>query len=111
MWLYTSYARQPHRSVASKNGDFRYHGPKYKVLEVTSGIALAPSLTAPPSFHRGAWPARPANPGTAFVPPLRLNRCSIRSAAQGGTRVRGFLTLPQHARRLTRICHNDKLLS
>src|SRR5215472_18456173 len=56
MWLYTSYAVQPHRSVASKNGDLRYHGPKYKVLEVTSGIALTSPVTAPPSFHRGAWP-------------------------------------------------------
>src|SRR6516165_9252029 len=67
MWLYTSYAVQPHRSVASKNGDFRYQGPKYKVLEATSGIALALPLTGPPSFTEDAsagqvradcpWPA------------------------------------------------------
>jgi hypothetical protein len=68
MWLYTSYAVQPHRSVASKNGDFRYHGPKYKVLEVTSGTVLAAPLTTPPSFHRGACAPKAANPGTVFVP-------------------------------------------
>jgi hypothetical protein len=44
-----SYAVQPHRSVASKNGDFRYHGPKYSVLDVTSGTVLASALIAPPS--------------------------------------------------------------
>jgi hypothetical protein len=70
MWLYTSYAVQPHRSVASKNGDFRYHGPKYKVLEVTSGIALASLLTRHrPSTERAhAGPAR-AHLGTG---PSRL---------------------------------------
>src|SRR5262249_24330944 len=68
MWLYTSYAVQPHRSVASKNGDFRYHGPKYKVLDVTSGVALASPLTALPSFHRDACATRPANPARVFVP-------------------------------------------
>ena len=26
-----SYAEQPASSVFSKNGDFRYHGPKYRV--------------------------------------------------------------------------------
>src|SRR5215470_16725589 len=65
MWLYTSYAVQPHRSVASKNGDFRYHGPKYKVLDVTSGIALASLLTRPPSSHRRCLRrAGPRAPGT-----------------------------------------------
>jgi hypothetical protein len=37
---------QPHRSVASKNGDLRYQGPKYNVLDVTSGIALVAVLIA-----------------------------------------------------------------
>src|SRR5215472_3209411 len=83
MWLYTSYARQPHRSVASKNGDFRYHGPKYKVLEVTTGIALASSLTAPPSFHRGCVArkarqprhgVRPAPPTESLFNPVRRAR-------------------------------------
>src|SRR5215469_11070527 len=54
MWLYTSNAVQPHRNVASKNGDLRYHGPKYKVLDVTSGIALALPLIAPPSVTEDA---------------------------------------------------------
>src|SRR5919106_557824 len=48
MWLYTSKAWQPHRSVASKYGDFRYHGPKYKLLDVASGIAFTSPLTALP---------------------------------------------------------------
>src|SRR5215475_838864 len=69
MWLYTSYAVQPHRSVASKNGDFRYHGPKYKVLDVTSGVALASPLTAhPPSTGGLPAPRGPRTPAQLFVP-------------------------------------------
>src|SRR5215469_15029102 len=85
MWLYTSNAVQPHRSVASKNGDLRYHGPKYKVLEVTSGIAPASPLTRPPSSRRrcprrAGPPAPPARapPG----PPTRPNRYSTWPIAQ-----------------------------
>src|ERR1700751_3051721 len=87
MWLYTSYAVQPHRSVASKNGDFRYHGPKYKVLEVTSGTVLASLLTADlPSTGVRAPEGRAPRYGVCPCLPLRLNSCSIRSVTQGGNR-------------------------
>src|SRR5215813_285418 len=85
MWLYTSYAVQPHRSVASKNGDFRYHGPKYKVLDVTSGVALASPLTAHPPSTGGCLRHEVREPPAqcSSLPTLRLNRRSIRSTAQG----------------------------
>src|SRR5215470_2821666 len=97
MWLYTSYAVQPHGSVASKNGDLRYHGPKYKVLEVSSGIALTSPLTAHlpsagvPAPH---GPRTPARCSSLPAPPTESLFNSIRRAR--GTRVCGFLTLAQH---------------
>src|SRR5689334_8787827 len=98
MWLYTSYAAQPHRSVASKNGDFRYHGPKYNVLEVTSGIALASPLTTAPSLHMGcARSGSPRERRRGLVSALlRLNRGLIRSIAQGEPVPAGFPDLTQH---------------
>src|SRR5689334_7909368 len=88
MWLYTSYAVQPHRSVASKNGDLRYHGPKYKVLEVTSGIARASSLTAPPSFHRVPAPQGPPTPAPCSSPLAPLTESLFNSVrrARGNPR-------------------------
>jgi hypothetical protein len=50
---------QPHRSVASKNGVLRYHGPKYSLLDVISGSALASPLIAPPSLTGEARAKRP----------------------------------------------------
>src|SRR5215470_14661706 len=72
MWLYTSYAWQPHRSVASKNGDLRYHGPKYKVLDVTSGSALASPLIAPLSSAAMLAPARSARNADAEPAPFAI---------------------------------------
>jgi hypothetical protein len=48
-----SYALQPHRSVASKNGDLRYHGPKYNVVETASEAASVFALNSRhPFLHR-----------------------------------------------------------
>src|SRR5215467_16366645 len=71
MWLYTSYAVQPHRSVASKNGDLRYHGPKYSVVEVASGVVLAVKLTVHPPSERAH---APGNPGTGIRGPCPARR-------------------------------------
>src|SRR5215469_8454787 len=86
MWLYTSYAVQPHRSVASKNGDFRYHGPKYNVLDVACGIALASLFIAHLPSSGVLASARSARTPAANSSDLvtGLNSCSIRPIAQVG---------------------------
>src|SRR5258705_5481415 len=44
-----SYALQPHRSVALKKGDLRYHGPKYKEVDVALVVVSGSAPIAPPS--------------------------------------------------------------
>jgi hypothetical protein len=63
---------QPHRNVASKNGDLRYHGPKYKVLDVASGIALALPLIASPSVTEDARVGQVRAQRRRGINPVRL---------------------------------------
>src|SRR6516165_7075734 len=113
MWLYTSYAWQLHRSVESKIGDLRYHGPKYSVVELASGIVLASKVTVhlpsgacsrsskpascswaragpPPELNdRSIFtpPARPEGGGADLCPRWRHRETAVGSPCQHGNRV------------------------
>src|SRR5436305_837301 len=53
-----SYAVQPARRVASKKGDFRYHGPKYSVALFSSISVRSFTISASVRAH-----GRPGAPG------------------------------------------------
>src|SRR5689334_8261186 len=111
MWLYTSWAWQPHRSVASKNGDLRYHGPKYSVVEVASGIVLASKLTVHLPSGRAHARATGQCSWARAGPPPELNDRSIltpparpEAAYRAGSGRHNILIRPLSTPALPRTC-------
>src|SRR5438132_7263410 len=69
-----SYAVHPSRRVASKNGERRYHGPKYSVvLPEASAPVVSTSMPLPPGVEpRGETLVGRLNGAIADVHPVRF---------------------------------------
>src|SRR5262249_41927421 len=88
-----SDALQPHLSVASKNGDLRYHGPKYRPVDAASGMVAVSELMpavlfrSPLALSSGSlWPSR------CWLAAL-LNDRSISAIPQAGRDESGQLSI------------------
>src|SRR5262245_35055810 len=68
MWLYTSYAVQPARLVASKYGERRYHGPKYNVALSSSISGRSFTMSGRPLSVPGGRCGLPSDVESSFKP-------------------------------------------
>src|SRR5215471_6188854 len=88
-----SYALQPHLSVASKNGDLRYHGPKYRPVDAASGMVAVSELMPAVLFRSPlALSSGTLSPSRCWLAAL-LNDRSISAIPQAGRDESGLLSI------------------